>query len=176
MAIRPHIIPHRPTKHLRQRHVRHLAHDVPQREVDARDGRRAHDAVPVPEVLPVHHLPEILHARRVLTDKEMRHVLDRAHHAARVPLQRRLTPADEPRLIRDHFHKHPVSHPGMADERFDGGDFHECRWDEVKRVKNSSNETVLAKGEPTNEPHRLHQCSNRENETSETTGAARFAF
>gem|GEM_PF-6283414 len=33
--------------------------------------------------------------------------------------------ADEAGLIRDDFDKHPVSHPGMADEGFDGGDFHE---------------------------------------------------
>ena len=33
--------------------------------------------------------------------------------------------ADEARLIGHHLHKHPVSHPGMADERFDGGDFHD---------------------------------------------------
>ena len=37
---------------------------------------------------------------------------------------RRLAPADEAGLIRDDFDKHPVSYPGMADEGFDGGDFH----------------------------------------------------
>ncbi len=39
----------------------------------------------------------------------------------------RLAPADETGLIRNDLHKHPVSHPGMADERFGGGDFHGCR-------------------------------------------------
>ena len=41
-----------------------LPDDVPQGEVDAADRRRADDAVAVPEVLPVHHLPQMLDARR----------------------------------------------------------------------------------------------------------------
>jgi hypothetical protein len=36
-----------------------------------------------------------------------------------------LSPADEARLAGDDFDKDPVSHPSMADERFDGGDFYE---------------------------------------------------
>jgi hypothetical protein len=38
---------------------------------------------------------------------------------------RLLTPANATGLIGDHFDEDPVSHPSMADERFDGGDFHE---------------------------------------------------
>src|SRR5918995_2552804 len=38
----------------------------------------AHDAVGVPEVLPVHHLPEVLDPGGVLADEELGKVLDRA--------------------------------------------------------------------------------------------------
>ena len=51
-------------------------------------------------------------------------VLDRADDAARVPFERGLAPAEEAGLIGDDFDEHPVPHPGVADERFDGGDFH----------------------------------------------------
>ena len=124
MTVRAHPISHRSAKDLRERHVGDFADNVPQREVDARDGRGPHDAVPMPEMLPIHHLPQIFHPRRILADEQVRHVLNGPHDAARVPLERRLPPANESRLVGDDFDKNPVSHPGMADEGFDGCDLH----------------------------------------------------
>src|SRR5436309_3428203 len=92
-----------------------LPHDVPQRNVDPADRGAADDAVAVPEMLPIHHLPEMLDARRVFADEQLAEVLDRADDAARVPLQRRLAPAPEAWLIDDDFDEDPVPHPGMAD-------------------------------------------------------------
>ena len=109
-----------------------LADNVPQRNVDPRDGRRANNSLTVPEVLPPHHLPQMLDARRVLADQQLRQILNRSHNTARMPFQRRFTPAEQPRLIGDDLDEHPVAHPGVADERFDAGDFHE--WWSFDRV------------------------------------------
>ena len=94
VAVSADVIAHRPAKNLGERQPGSLAHDVPQGKVDARDGCGAHDAVPVPEMLAIHHLPEMLGPRRVLADEQLRDVLDGANHAARMPFKRGLTPAD----------------------------------------------------------------------------------
>ncbi len=60
----------------------------------------------------------------IFADDQLSDIFDRSDDAARVPFQRRFAPAEQPRLIGDDFDEHPVPHPGMADERFDGGDFH----------------------------------------------------
>ena len=125
MAVGAYVVAHRTAEEFRQGHVRHFADDVPQRQVDARDGGGAHNAVAVPEVLPVHHLPQMLGPRGIFAHEQVRHVFDRADDAARMPLQRRLAPADETGLIGDDFHKHPVSHPGMADKSFNSSDLHD---------------------------------------------------
>ena len=72
---------------------RDFSGNVPQGDVDVRDGGGAHHTVPVPEVLPIHHLPEMLDARRILAANQLGQVVDRAHHGAGVPLQRSFTPA-----------------------------------------------------------------------------------
>src|SRR4029450_1239374 len=102
----------------------HLAEDVPERDVDPAHRRAAGDAVRVPEVLAEHHLPEVLDPGRVLADDQLGDVLDRADDGARVPLERRLAPAVQPRLVRDDADEHPVPHPRVADVRLDGGDLH----------------------------------------------------
>ena len=124
VAVSADVIAHRPAPELRQRQPGDLADDVPQGEVDAGDGGGAHDAVPVPEVLAIHHLPEMLRPRRVLADEQLRDVFDRADDAARVPFERGLAPAEQAGLVGDDLHEHPVPHPGVADERFDFFDFH----------------------------------------------------
>ena len=53
----------------------------------------------VPEVLAVHHLPEVLDPRRVFADEQLGEVLDRADDGARVPFERRLAPAEQPVLV-----------------------------------------------------------------------------
>src|SRR5213594_758518 len=124
MAVRSHEIPHRPAEDFGQRQAGDLADDIPQREVNARDGRGADDAVSVPEVLSIHYLPKMLGPRGVLSHEQFREVFDRADDTARVPLERRFAPADESRLIGDNFYEHPVPHPGVADERVDSLNFH----------------------------------------------------
>ena len=43
---------------------------------------------------------------------------------ARVPLERRLAPAVEARLVGQDLDEDPVAHPGVADVRLDRGDLH----------------------------------------------------
>jgi hypothetical protein len=101
-----------------------LAHDVPQREVNSRDGGGADDSIAVPEMLAEHHLPEVLHAGGILADEQLRNVLDRADHRAGVPFERCFAPAIESGLVGEDFDEDPVSHAGVADERFDFRNFH----------------------------------------------------
>ena len=78
----------------------------------------------VPEVLAVHHLPEVLDPRRVFADDQLREVFDRADDGPRVPFERRLAPAEQAVLIGDDLDEHPVPHPGVADVRLDACDLH----------------------------------------------------
>ena len=55
---------------------------------------------------------------------QLRDVLDRPDHRARVPLQRRLAPAPQAGLIGQDLDEHPVAHAGVTDEGFDGSDLH----------------------------------------------------
>jgi hypothetical protein len=75
-------------------------------------------------MLAVHHLPQVLHPRRIFADQQLSDVLDCADDRPRMPLERRLAPAEEPVLVGQHLDEDPVPHPGMADVRFDAGDFH----------------------------------------------------
>ncbi len=68
--------------------------NVPQREVDPRDGGRADDALTVPEVLPPHHLPQMLDAGWVFTNEQLSQILNCPDDAARVPFQCRFTPPE----------------------------------------------------------------------------------
>jgi hypothetical protein len=104
-----------------------LAQDVPQGQVDAADGRRPHHVARVPEVLAEHHLPEVLDARGVVPQDELGHVFDGADHRPRTPFERGLAPAPQAVLIGADADEDPVPHAGVADQRFDGGDFHRLR-------------------------------------------------
>ena len=107
-------------------HAVDFSGDVPQGDVDGRDGGGTHHAIAMPEMLPVHHLPQVLDACWVFADEQLGHILHRADDATRVPFQRALAPAKEARLTGEHLHKNPVAHARVADVGFDGGDFH-CR-------------------------------------------------
>ena len=51
-------------------------------------------------------------------------VFDRADDRARVPFERRFAPAPQAGLVGEDLDEDPVAHAGVADERFDLGDFH----------------------------------------------------
>ncbi len=65
MAVRADRIAYRSAPQPMTRHAVDLAQYVPEGEVDAADRRAADDAVPVPEMLAVHRLPEVLDASRI---------------------------------------------------------------------------------------------------------------
>ncbi len=115
VAIRPDVIPHGATPQLRTRHSGDLARDIPQRQIDPGDSRGADNPMAVPEMLAVHHLPQMLDPARVLAHHQLGQILHRTHHRPRVPFQRRLAPAVQPRLIGQHLDKHPIPHPGVTD-------------------------------------------------------------
>jgi hypothetical protein len=78
----------------------------------------------MPEMLPVHDLPQVLNASGIFSNKELRQILNRPDHSPRVPFQSGFPPSKEARLIRFDPDKNPVSHPGMAYKGLDCGDFH----------------------------------------------------
>ena len=101
-----------------------FAQNVPEGEVDPRDGSGAGDAMSVPEVLAKHHLPEVLDAGGVFADDQFGEVFDRGDNAAGMPFEGRLAPAEQAGLIGEHLDEDPVPHAGIADEGFDLGDLH----------------------------------------------------
>ena len=78
----------------------------------------------MPEMLAIHHLPQVFNPTRIFTDQQFAQILNRPDDRTRVPFQSRLTPTKQSRLIREHFDKNPIPHPSMTDLRFDTGDFH----------------------------------------------------
>ena len=124
VAVQADGIAHRTAPQLVTGNAVNLSDDVPQRDVDPGDRGRTHDSAAMPEMLSPHHLPQMFDARGIFTNQQLRQILDRSHDAARVPFQRRFTPAKQPRLIVSDFDKDPVAHPRMADKRFNRGDFH----------------------------------------------------
>ena len=124
VAVEPDVVAYGAAPQLVAGHAVHLAEEVPERDVDPAHGRPAHDVVAVPEVLPEHHLPQVLDSRGILADDQLREVLDRSDDGARVPLERRLAPAVEAGLVRHDPDEDPVAHPCVADVRLDRRDLH----------------------------------------------------
>jgi len=124
MAIRADVVTHRPAPELCAGNAGDLAGDVPEGDVDAGDGGGTDDAVAVPEMLAEHHLPQVLDTARVFADQQRGEVFNGGDDAAGVPFERGFPPAVQAGLIGDNLDEHPVPHPGIADERLDGGDFH----------------------------------------------------
>ena len=124
MTVSPYPVTHGASPQLRTGHTSNFSRDVPQGDVDSRDGRRANNAVTVPEVLPEHHLPQVLDAARVFADDQFRNIFNCTDNRARVPFERRLTPSVKPRLVGHYFDEHPIPHPRVANKSFNLGDFH----------------------------------------------------
>jgi len=66
-------------------HAVDFPQNIPEGNVDAANGRSPDDSVPVPEMLAVHHLPEVLDPPRVLANQQLRQTLDGSHHRAGMP-------------------------------------------------------------------------------------------
>src|SRR4051794_3647247 len=110
MRVKPHVIAHWPAPELVAGRVVNLAQDIPQSDIDSADGGAPHDPIAVPEVLAIHHLPEMLDARWIFPDEQRRDVFDGAHNRARMPFERRLAPAVKTSVIRQHLDEDPVAH------------------------------------------------------------------
>ena len=119
VPVQPDVVSHGAAPQLVAGNAVHLAEDVPERDVDPAHRRAADDVVAVPEVLPEHHLPQVLDPRRVLADDQLGEVLDGAHDGACVPLERGLAPAVETGLVRQDADEDPVAHARVADVRLD---------------------------------------------------------
>jgi hypothetical protein len=78
----------------------------------------------MPEVLAEHHLPEVFDASGILANQKDSNIFQRTDDSARMPFERRLTPADEAGLIRLHFDEYPIAHPRIANHRFDCSNLH----------------------------------------------------
>ena len=100
------------------RNSERLAEDVPQGDLDAADRRHADDAHP-PEAVLGQHLLALLDVARVLPDEERGEIVNRTDDGPRLPLERRLAPADKAGLVRLDPDEHPIAHLRVADA---GGD------------------------------------------------------
>src|SRR5438067_1362819 len=76
VAIEPYVIAHRPGPQFVAGDAMALPQDIPERDVNAADGGSPHRAVAVPEVLAVHHLPEVLDAGRIFAQEQRLDVLN----------------------------------------------------------------------------------------------------
>src|SRR5689334_16265198 len=96
-------------------HVVYFAHYVPQSQINPADGSATHDAIAVPEVLSVHHLPQVLHTSWIFSHQQGLEIVYCAHDGARVPFQSGFSPAMQARLVGDDFDEDPVAHAGITD-------------------------------------------------------------
>ncbi len=112
VGIDAHPVAHLAAEQTPDRHAEMLAEDVPERDLDARDGAHADGAEP-PEALLLHDADGLLDVARVAPDQQRRQVLDGADHGARLPFERRLAPAEQARIVGLDPHEHPVAHLGI---------------------------------------------------------------
>jgi hypothetical protein len=78
----------------------------------------------MPEVLTKHALPQMLNPPRVFAYQQRSDVFNSAYDAARMPLQRRFAPANEPGLVGGHLNENPIPHASVADDCFNSCYFH----------------------------------------------------
>src|SRR6266540_5469363 len=111
-----------PTQQLVDRHTQRPALDVPECDVDRRDGR-GDDVAAGEEAAPIHQLPEVLDTRRVLTDDLGLEVLERPEN--------RMGPISDPSLadaadaiVRVDYAEDIVAAVDLDGERLESGDLH----------------------------------------------------
>jgi hypothetical protein len=109
VGVELHPIPYLAAQKPPHRQPDRLAEDVPQRVLDAADRGHADDAEAVVAVL-LEHAADLLDVPGIAAEEQWLQVLDRAGDGARLPVQRRFTPAVETVLVRLHLHEDPVAH------------------------------------------------------------------
>ena len=123
-----------PPSSLIHRHSQHFAANVPQRLIDAGDGR-AHHRTRAIEAVHIHRLPVMLHLHRIGADQEVAEVVDAGHHCAGFAFERAFAPADHA-LIGFEFHEDigpvGIARQGNAED-FHAGDL-EARLQIAKRL------------------------------------------
>ncbi len=98
-------------------HAVDFSEDIPKRDINPADCGAADDSIAVPEVLAVHHLPEMLDACRIFADKKLGKIFDGANDRASVPFEGGFTPSPETGLIGNDLDENPIAHPRVANER-----------------------------------------------------------
>ena len=124
VTVGTYVVAHRTAPQFRAGQVGDLAEDIPQGDVDSGDGGSSNDPAAMPEVLAIHHLPQMLDPGRVFADEQHRQILDGTDDAPGVPLQGGLAPAVEAGLIGYHLDKDPVAHACVADQGLNAADLH----------------------------------------------------
>ena len=92
VRVEDHLVPHLAAQQIIDRHAQRLALDVPQGDVDGRDGGRE-DALGREEAAPEEHLPDVFGSHRVLADEQRLEMLDGADHRKLATGQPRLADA-----------------------------------------------------------------------------------
>ena len=95
---------HRAAEQLVHRHAHDLAADVPQRLVDAGNGRAQHRAAAI-EAADVHQLLQVLHLHRIAADDEVLQVIHARHGGGGLAFERRFAPSHHA-LVGFDFHEH----------------------------------------------------------------------
>jgi hypothetical protein len=120
--VEPHAVAQRSAEELVDRHAERLGLDVPQGQLDAGHGLVRDAAAVLPDA--AQHVPvEPLDGARILTDQEIRQVLDAARDAVRAPVVAALAPAHQAAVGLD-AHERPRPPARVAMERFDSRDLH----------------------------------------------------
>ena len=98
-----HAVTGRAAEEVVHRDAEPLALEIPERDVDSRDG--AHDHLAGRPERAAHHLaPPVLDLRRILADEQLPEVVEDADHAAAAPGEARLADPGQP-LVRAHEHE-----------------------------------------------------------------------
>ena len=119
-AIDPHLLAHRPAQQRMHRLVQHLALDVPQRLVDARQRAHMNGAAAI-KAAAIQHRPMILDRRRVFADQIVGQFGDTGRHGFGAAFHHRLAPAGDARIGLD-LEEQPARRHHKGGEL---GDFHE---------------------------------------------------
>ena len=69
-------------------------------------------------------LVDMLDVARILPDQHRSEIFNRTNDRPGLPLQRRLTPAKQPRLVSDHLNEDPIPHLRVDDDRSYIRNFH----------------------------------------------------